>query len=97
MSGNIIAAAIRADLEDANQGSSSYVAYTCRGCQRTTRHSLNCSDGYCDSCNGVLRADDEDAARRREGRRKLHRDVAAMLHKLGFPERAAWHELEAER
>lgn len=95
--GSVIAAALRADAEEVNQGTSSYIAYTCRGCQRTTRHSLNCSDGYCDTCNGVTRVEEEDAARRREGRRQLHRDTALLLRRLGFAERAAWHEVEADR
>ena len=38
-----------------------------------------------------------DAARVREAQRNLHRDTAWMLRKLGQPERAAVHDVEAER
>jgi hypothetical protein len=38
-----------------------------------------------------------DAARVREAQRNLHRDTAWLLRKLGQAERAAVHDVEAER
>ena len=40
---------------------------------------------------------DFDAARVREAQRNLHRDTAWLLRRLGQPERAAVHDVEAER
>ena len=69
------------------------VLYSCRQCERPLRHLGY--DGLCDPCAGMGEA--EDAARKREARRRLHRDTAFLLRRLGFPERAAWHDTEAER
>ena len=38
-----------------------------------------------------------DHARQREAQRQLHRDTAWMLRRLGQAERAAVHDVEAER
>jgi len=38
-----------------------------------------------------------DEARAREARRQLHRDTAWLLRKLGQAERAAVHDIEADR
>ncbi len=68
--------------------------YTCRcGCGRKVRHLGH--DGYADYCVGL--EEQEDQARLREGRRRLHRDTAMLLRRLGFAERAAWHDAEADR
>lgn len=39
----------------------------------------------------------EDTARRREAIKRLHRDTARLLRKIGHPEEAAYHDREAER
>lgn len=40
---------------------------------------------------------EDDGPRRREAIRRLHRDTAALLRKIGHPEEAAYHDLEATR
>jgi hypothetical protein len=39
----------------------------------------------------------DDTSRRREAIRRLHRDTAALLRRIGHPEEAAYHDLEASR
>ena len=62
----------------------------CGGRVRSREH-----DGRCRRCAG-LEPEDE-SARRHEGRRRLHRDTAMLLRRIGHPERAAWHDAEVER
>jgi len=40
---------------------------------------------------------EDDAPRRREAIRRLHKDTAALLRRIGHPEEAAYHDLEASR
>ena len=40
---------------------------------------------------------EDDGPRRREAIKRLHRDTANLLRKIGHPEEAAYHDLEASR
>ena len=40
---------------------------------------------------------EDDGPRRREAIRRLHRDTAALLRRIGHPEEAAYHDLGASR
>lgn len=93
--GHIVAAGIRSDLEDANAGRALESRYTCPNCGQTSRHRF-LADGWCDDCAG-LEAAPSDPEHSRAARRQLHRDAALMLRRLGFPERAAIHDAEADR
>jgi DnaJ-class molecular chaperone len=66
--------------------------YTCRRCQGRVKSLEN--DGEHEDCE---RKGQIDHARQREAQRQLHRDTAWMLRKLGQAERAAVHDVEAER
>jgi hypothetical protein len=68
------------------------VLYSCRQCERPLRHLGY--DGLCDPCAGQVDAEEE--ARKRDCRRWLLTHTASLLRRLGFAERAAWHELEAQ-
>lgn len=69
------------------------IAYRTCECGRVIK-SLE-HDGQCRKCAGI--EDDDDPARRREARRRLHRDTAMLLRRLGEHERAALHDADAER
>ena len=62
--------------------------YACPDCGRPVRHLGY--DGRCDRCAGLEVA--EDKALRLEARRRLFRDTAQMLRRIGHPERAEYYE-----
>ena len=64
----------------------------CSCCSRQIRQGRTARDQH-EDCE----PQGSDAARVREAQRNLHRDTAWMLRKLGQAERAAVHDVEAER
>lgn len=73
---------------DPNQYTDDTAAYTCRRCQRRVL-SLE-FDGEHEESGAEL-----DATRQREAIKRLHRDRAALLRRVGCHEEAAYHELLA--
>ena len=73
------------------EGYDADVAVCCQ-CRRTVAQGRTARDQH-EECEpqGI------DAARVREAQRNLHRDTAWMLRRLGQAERAAVHDVEAER
>lgn len=73
---------------DPEQYQDDTAAYTCRRCQRKLL-SLDV-DGEHEECGAEL-----DVTRQREAIKRLHRDTAALLRRVGCHEEAAYHELLA--
>lgn len=67
--------------------------YSCRRCQRK----LRALDGDGEHMGGCYAEVEVDKARQREAMRRLHRDTARLLKRMGFSEEAAWHDVEAGR
>ena len=73
------------------EGYDADVAVCCQ-CRRTVAQGRTARDQHEDCEPAGI-----DAARVREAQRNLHRDTAWLLRKLGQAERAAVHDVEAER
>ena len=83
--------AYRLSAQDVAEGNGHAGLYTCKGCGGELK-TLEW-DGYHRRCLGLDSPDD--GLKVKESIRRLHKDTARMLRKMGFAEEAAWHELRS--
>ena len=90
--GFVIAAAIRQDLAERRGQWSGATVGECRECGRTLLSQQ--FDGCCNatSCGGDAEYAVEQGKRTAEALKRLHRDTAAMLRRIGHPEEADYHD-----
>jgi hypothetical protein len=90
--GFVIASAIRQDLRDRHGEWCGATAGYCRECGRTIFSQQ--FDGMCNatSCGGDAEYQQEQSRRQSEALKRLHRDTAAMLRRVGHPEEADYHD-----
>ena len=64
-------------------------------CRRCHERSVSLDESG--TCYDGCEAEPIDEARRAESIRRLHMSTAKLLHRAGFDEEAAWHEMKGTR